>query len=62
MREIAKAEYCLKILKKGMDGDKTDTKSNFYYEIHIDALEKTFESIIDICKEINQQFTVISNQ
>jgi hypothetical protein len=62
MREIAKAEYCLKIIKKGMDGGKTDTKSNFYYETHIDALEKTYEGVIDICKEINQQFAINPNQ
>lgn len=56
MREIAKAEYCLKIIKKGMDEGKTDTKSNFYFEAHIDSLEKTYAGIVDVCKEINDAF------
>lgn len=57
LREITKAEYCLKIIRKGMDEGKTDTKSNFYYEAHIDALEKTYKGIVGICKEVNQEFT-----
>lgn len=57
IREITKAKYCLKVIKKGLDETKTDTKSSYYFEAHIDSLEQTFEEIIKTCNDINASFS-----
>jgi len=56
MREIAKAEYCLSVIKNGMASSKTDSKTDFNFEAHIDSLKQAYEGIIGICKEINTEF------
>lgn len=62
MREITKAEYCLKIIQEGLAGSKTDTKSTFNFEAHIDSLKQTYEGIIGICNEVNAEFDAQPNQ
>lgn len=56
IREISKARYCLRVLRKGLEASKADSKSNFYYEAHIDSLKQTYEGIVEVCKGINADF------
>jgi hypothetical protein len=56
IREISKARYCLKAISKGLEASKTDSKSNFYFEAHIDSLKQTYDGIVEVCKGINAEF------
>jgi hypothetical protein len=56
IREISKGCYCLKVIRKGLEASKADSKSNFYFEAHIDSLKQTYDGIVEVCKDINAEF------